>query len=275
MMLETMLHKENTFVTLTYSDDSIPKCPDGQTTLDPNDLRNWLKRLRRAYEPARFRFFAVGEYGDQSQRPHYHAILYGLPSCKRGRTGLAMGFHVSQDPAPECCEPCARLSASWSVGGQSLGRVFQGSVTTESCQYVAGYTVKKLSRSDDERLKGRHPEFARMSLRPGIGAGAMQNVAAALVQNANHAEQSDVPTSLTHGRKNLPLGRYLRTKLRETLGKETDPLAFYKMGEKVQHLRERARSGVKTLAQLVVEENAPKNAALDAKLAIYERKKHL
>lgn len=60
-----------------------------------------------------------------------------------------------------------------------------------------------------------------MSRRPGIGAGAVPVVAEAL--NDTHGARSiavagDVPQALSHGRVSLPLGRYLRRKLREEMG---------------------------------------------------------
>lgn len=77
-----------------------------------------------------------------------------------------------------------------------------------------------MTRTDDMRLNGRWPEFSRMSLRPGIGHGMMHEVASTLMQfNLEHAE-ADVPVSLRHGKRLLPLGRYLRKTLRTMVGKE-------------------------------------------------------
>ena len=73
----------------------------------------------------------------------------------------------------------------------------------------------------DSRLNGRQPEFARMSRHPGIGALAVPVVASALGSRfgaKSVAQTGDVPTALMHGRSSLPLGRYLRRKLREELG---------------------------------------------------------
>lgn len=60
-----------------------------------------------------------------------------------------------------------------------------------------------------------------MSLRPGIGAGAMLALADALntpTGAASVALHGDVPTQLRHEGKSLPLGRYLRRKVREEMG---------------------------------------------------------
>lgn len=189
MFYESQQHEQSCFVTLTYNQEHVPA--DG--SLVPDHPKDWLKRLRRRIEPRRLRYFAVGEYGDVSQRPHYHAILFGV--------GQTDAKHVEQ---------------SWPYGFTLVGEFNQ-----YTAQYVAGYVVKKLTKADDPRLKGRYPEFARMSLKPGIGADAMQLIANQLHTDAglNHLSNTgDVPLFLTVGGKQIPLGRYLRQKLREEMG---------------------------------------------------------
>lgn len=106
-----------------------------------------------------------------------------------------------------------------------MGRIFVGDVTVESAQYVAGYTVKKLTAAGDPRFdalgwNGREPEFARMSLRPGIGHGFLKSVATEWIRFNLDSSQEDVPVFLRHGVKELPLGRYLRRKLRVMVGRD-------------------------------------------------------
>lgn len=59
-----------------------------------------------------------------------------------------------------------------------------------------------------------------MSNRPGIGAAAVPEIASTLLQYNLDTSQPDVPTCLAHGKRRLPLGRYLRRKLRQQIGKE-------------------------------------------------------
>ena len=75
-----------------------------------------------------------------------------------------------------------------------------------------------MTAKDDVRLNGRVPEFARMSLRPGIGADMMHDVASTLMEFNLEDTQADVPSALRHGKRIMPLGRYLRRKLRVTVG---------------------------------------------------------
>lgn len=179
------MHASASFVTLTYSDEFLPDAG----SLEPRDLQLFLKRVRKHKA---LRFFAVGEYGDLSERPHYHVVMYGM-SVEDGDL----------------------LQRCWGAGFVDVREL-----TQELAQYAAGYVVKKMTRRDDDRLGGRYPEFARMSLRPGIGAVSIPEIAEALRSRHGWDEISrtgDVPAVLSHGNKKLPLGRYLRKKLREQM----------------------------------------------------------
>lgn len=157
---------DNTFVTLTYSEEHVPA--DG--SLVPRALQLFLKRLRRrAGRPAprgasslhpvisdrsrSIRFFACGEYGDRYGRPHYHALLFNCGFRDR----YLVGKDLYESPT---------LASLW-----PSGRAVLGAVTAASANYVAQYSLKKLSTvACDSDGVVRHPVFLRMSLKPGIGA---------------------------------------------------------------------------------------------------------
>lgn len=206
LTLEAGLYTDNAFITLTYDDEHLPTVIGpplpGDThlpTLDPSHLRNFLKRFRKAIEPHKVRFYAVGEYGDDTERPHFHIALFNYPSCSWGQTR----------PKPYCCAVCDLVRTTW-----GMGNVYLGTLEDSSMNYVAGYVLKKLTNKHDVRLNGRHPEFSRMSLRPGIGADAMHDVASTVLEFDLVQSQGDVPSALRHGSRILPLGRYLRRTLR-------------------------------------------------------------
>lgn len=210
LMLEGALYEDNAFVTLTYSDEFLPV--DG--SLEPVAVSLWLKRLREMYRQAsgrKLRFYLVGEYGDETWRPHYHVALFNFPSCARGRTLRDVRNRVAWR---KCCDWCRMVGESWGKGDIDIG-----ALETKSAQYLAGYVVKKMTSAADPRLMGRHREFARMSLRPGIGNDMMYEVASTLLQY-NLEDRPDVPIVLDHGKKSLPLGRHLRGKLREFIGRD-------------------------------------------------------
>lgn len=200
MMLEAMQHEFSSFITLTYADDRLPE--DG--SLRPIDLKNWLKRIRRACEPNLIRYFAVGEYGDRTMRPHYHVALFGFMPC--------LGNSIKLKGACQC-RSCCIVRDTW-----DFGHVLVGELNIQSASYITGYVAKKFTRPDDSRLQGRHPEFARMSLKPGIGAGAIPDVASSMMQYKIEEKLADVPTALRHGSSEMPLGRYLRRHLRKQVG---------------------------------------------------------
>lgn len=229
-MLEANEKEDNCFVTLTYSDENLPGGVDG-ATLQPKDLQDWLKRFRSAIQPTKVRYFAVGEYGDRTWRPHYHLALFGWPQCR-------YGFSRYTDRRKDCCSCCDVIRETW-----GLGHIAVGSLETSSAQYIAGYVTKKMTFNDDPRLKGRHPEFARMSLRPGIGAFFMHDVASELLKLNLEQTQDDVPSSLRHGSRELPLGRYLQRRLRSLVGKEVDTPEAQKIKhqEKMRPMFEAAR----------------------------------
>lgn len=60
------------FITLTYNDEHLP--PNAE--LSKRDLQLFIKRLRKI-NPG-IRYFAVGEYGSEKGRPHYHAVIFNL-----------------------------------------------------------------------------------------------------------------------------------------------------------------------------------------------------
>nr|AOV86344.1 putative replication protein VP4 [uncultured virus] len=203
MMLESLEHEHSSFITLTYSDDHIPE----SGSLDPKHVQDWLKAIRRRVEPTRLRYFLVGEYGDETFRPHYHVALFGYEPCKY----LRSRYKYNKD----CCFQCDLVRDTWGKGNIDVGVLEK-----DSAQYVAGYTTKKMTSKDDPRLCGRFPEFARMSLKPGIGASFMDVVADAYqAQLMSVSSESTIrlPSILNHGSKQWPLGRYLKGKLNALL----------------------------------------------------------
>lgn len=213
IMMECFCHSHCAFVTLTYAD------PERQHSLVPRDATLFLKKLRKempivkdpvsgTYEQMKIRYYLVGEYGDKNGGAHFHLILFGFQTCLRGRT-----FITSERPT--CCSVCDMVRRCW-----GNGHVFLGDVTPKSVGYVVDYVTKNMRRTDDERLKGRWPEFSRMSLRPGIGYGALHEVADVILRVSEHREFKDVPTGAEIGGSLKPYGRYLRRKLRALIGRE-------------------------------------------------------
>lgn len=215
MMLETFCHSDSAFVTLTYGDNCWPAWRDPSrgmsfdfSTLVPEDLQLWFKRFRKAIAPTRIRYYACGEYGTENERPHFHAIVFGVPSCAFGRSRYTK-------TRLSCCFNCDQVRDTW-----GYGRVHLDLVNERTSAYVAGYVAKGLTTRGGRAeafLKGRHPEFARMSNRPGLGAGSIELMSETLLNN-QFARQSiqdamSVPSVLRCEGKLRPIGRYLKEKL--------------------------------------------------------------
>ena len=234
MLLEAKTHHESSFVTLTYSEENLQtlKAPSpGLFSLEPDHLKNYVKRIRRAIAPHKIRTYGVGEYGTKTQRPHYHIVLFGMPHCVYGQPKIGRK-RVSLEKDGEryweinqCkCKPCQLVQKKW-----KYGFTLNGTLTKDSAAYVCGYVTKKMTNKNNEQVKeylqGRYPEFARMSNRPGIGANSLDNLVEILESEhgCNYLlENGDVPSTLRIAGQIRPLGTYLKRKLREKMDwKET------------------------------------------------------
>lgn len=155
----------NSYVTLTYNDDSLP--PGGSLSLE--DVQLFLKRLRKAREPWRVRYFAGGEYGGQFGRAHYHLLLFNVGFRDRK-------LH-SYNKRGEPLYTSEELDRLWYYQGHAT----IGEVTFDSAVYCAKYCIKKVNGAladdyyavfdSDGVVSRRRPEFGVMSRKPAIGAG--------------------------------------------------------------------------------------------------------
>lgn len=229
--LESRLHLASSFVTLTYDEEHLPR----DLSLDKSHFQKFMKRWRKSNGPVRY--FACGEYGTTSHRPHYHAVIFGLSGCRRGNT--------DHRGSRSCCDVCDRIRSTWGMGFIQS----QPYDNRRIGDYIAGYVTKKLTRRQDSRLERpdgtfRDPEFSIMSLKPGIGLGIVPAVAETFLKHVG-PEFDDVPTTLSRG--SLKLGRYLTRALRVECGR--DPSApqatLDKSQAPLQPLREAARNDKK------------------------------
>lgn len=135
---ESSLYEQNSFVTLTYDDKNLPA--DGK--IDKTHLQKFFKRLRKSGE--KIRYFACGEYGEKTRRPHYHAIIFGKDWLEEKVT-INENLYTAES-----------LAQIWGLGMVSIAPVTMASIC-----YVCGYVTKKINDPDT---------FNLMSRRPGIGS---------------------------------------------------------------------------------------------------------
>ena len=163
-MHEAKMHEQNTFITLTYSDQNLPL----NNSLDHRDVQLFMKRLRK-HLGKKIRYYMCGEYGEQFDRPHYHIVLFGHDFEDKK--------YFFKSPSGSRVYRSETLEKLWTLGHSSLG-----DVTFESAAYVARYVMKKITGKQAKDHYGedincqtgeikskKTPEYNKMSLKPGIG----------------------------------------------------------------------------------------------------------
>lgn len=250
LLLESKCHEDACFITLTYDEENLPK----DNSLNKKDYQNWLKRFRREIEPHRIRYFIAGEYGEREKRPHYHGILFGIDPITAGGLDGCSGI----------------INKTW-----GKGFTFVGDFTVESAQYVAGYVTKKLT---SEEIGEKTKEFTRMSLKPyGIGAGAIKPIQQAILHaervNYDTRVDGDVPTSIKHGSRTLPLGRYLRNKIRGSndVPEATKKIQAIKMRIMLEEALKDKENTSKSVGKIIIDNNAQKVRNIEARFKIKRR----
>lgn len=125
---ESQMHDKNCWITLTYDDDNLPY----GGTLVVEDFQKFMKRLRQR-TGAKMKYFHCGEYGDDFDRPHYHACLFGFDFKDKEyfRTINGNPYFIS-----------SFLSSLWPLGHHLIGFL-----TFDTCAYTAGYCTKKVHSS--------------------------------------------------------------------------------------------------------------------------------
>lgn len=190
------------FVTLTYNDDHVPRTPDDVPTLQKRSVQKFLQNAYRDLGP--FRYYIVGEYGDDTLRPHYHLALF-----------------------PRSDSQAAGFTKRWDRGFTSAYPL-----TEKRAAYCARYTTKKLTSNTDERLApNQEPEFRLSSQRPPLGTAFVSSLVRAFSTPAGRKfieENGDIERAFRMGGSLYPIPRYVLGKARRELGipqKHEDRLA--------------------------------------------------
>ena len=72
MYHESLLHDRCSMITLTYSPEALPE--DGK--LDKSHVQEFIQKLRDQSR-TKIRYYCAGEYGGETGRAHYHAVIFG------------------------------------------------------------------------------------------------------------------------------------------------------------------------------------------------------
>lgn len=204
LLLEAQDCYDSTFLTLTYDDDNVP----ANFHLDKEHLTLFLKSYRKRLGH-KIRYYAVGEYGSETWRPHFHLAIFSekqLERCIRPCEDMRKRNFCTQDCIP-------RLA--WKKGNISV----TPKLTSELAQYITGYIKKKATK--DMRIN-RPNEFATQSKgrrkdgQGGIGFRAIKKIADKFREYPHHDKR--VIRSINIGGRSRALGEYLTACLSDELG---------------------------------------------------------
>lgn len=140
---EQMVSRNALFVTLTYNDENLTfttfknyRVP----VLVKKDFQDFMKRLRKSLfgnKGGDLRYFACGEYGDRTFRPHFHAIFFNLdlPDMELFAVKKRIPYYVSNF-----------LAERW-----SYGHVLISACNRQTTAYTAQYNLKKVGFLGDTK----------------------------------------------------------------------------------------------------------------------------
>ncbi len=168
---EYSMNEQNTVLTLSYSDENLPK----YGSLNPDHTDKFLASIRRELLKKyniKIKYALIGEYGGLTHRPHYHILIFGWdPTDKevyQKKTATSSALWLSEF-----------IQKHWPYGLAFIGEFNQG-----TAQYVADHNSHKIRSElagiqEDEKNWVKHPitgeavelykEFVRRSTRPAIG----------------------------------------------------------------------------------------------------------
>lgn len=273
-VLEAHNAKDILFVTATYDDNSLPTSYthfDGRFycnlggTLNPRHPQLFIKRLRAAVSPVRFRVSYVGEYGENTLRPHYHFIFFDYPPDQTWR--MYESWHDEGRDDPMCAWErftIEKPNCVWDVS-----------------QYTSGYVVKKMTKHDDPRLDGRFPEFFRSS--KGLGLAMVPHIVQALDTDSGWSyiyENGNIPRSMKLSGRSVTIDRYMKEKILDGL-EEIQPgikekikaICYQNYQAQMQDLQLRSKEAKTSPLKVLEADNAQPLKVLERKFELFNSKK--
>lgn len=229
IFLESLMYRDKAaFVTLTYDSENMPE----NGSLVKKDVRRFGQNLRRLVPDHEVSTVLVGEYGDESQRAHYHLAIYGIPlnvaydekmpKYRQKYRQVCKKRHHRPVDFPGYEKLCLR---AWKYRGHAS----IGLIEVASAKYIGGYATKKLTANKSEP-EGCIPEFVTWSRKKAVGKVAAQYIADSLLSRKcypmeypNMARGPDwIPVNWqgmaqVEG-KTLVLDRYMKNRVIEAMG---------------------------------------------------------
>lgn len=133
------------FVTLTYTDENLPRTEEGDACFSRAHYKQFVQRMRRSVGSLRYCF--VGEYGERTRRPHYHALLWA---------GVGVDLR-------------AAVAAAWPYGFVDVGEVSEASIAYTIAYILKGVPNDGFARFSEGLGTNALPELRRVARPDGDG----------------------------------------------------------------------------------------------------------
>jgi len=150
---EISLHQQNSFITLTYNEASLPSI-----FLVKIEFQKFIKRLRKQLKRP-IRYMVSHEYGSKTFRPHHHCIIFGYNPDKQ--------IFLKNTKKGEKIFTSAELTKLWHHGFHSIG-----TANEKTAYYIASYSLKGKKHSLPDPITGEIVavcDCMDVSKRPAIG----------------------------------------------------------------------------------------------------------
>lgn len=146
LYIEALTSRAAYFVTLTYDDENLPFAERDFNCFDKAGIQHFLRSLRDFFRPKglSLRYFVTCEYGDRTNRSHYHLLLYLSDFLSLQQIYIV-------------------LKEKW-----GKGNVYVSSVGVGCAKYCAKYCLKDDGTDELDRHDPNKP-WRLFSRRPGLG----------------------------------------------------------------------------------------------------------
>lgn len=224
---------KNYFVTLTYDNEHVPtldyikyKDKDGNEKINfnngcfryslvPDDAHRFINSLRkyleRHYDHKGLKYYYCGEYGGQTQRPHYHMILMNCP------LNPADFYDLHTDENGKDHWKQKEIERQW-----KKGMIDVALVEFADAAYVARYGTKLFlngGTEEDYAKLGMVREFTRCSRNPAVGLDYVRNNEFDLLLTDEIIMKNSSEKAV-----HVPLPQYYQRKLEESYPEYIDQL---------------------------------------------------
>lgn len=183
---EQLVSTSAAFLTLTYNNENLPYSASGLPNLNKKHHTGFIKRLRKQIHThftdentQAIKYYSCGEYGTNTNRPHYHSIIFNLP------------MDIIENPT--------LLDTTWQMGNTMLA-VCNTNTITYTTKYINKTLYHKKEPTDD-----RENEFQLQS--KGLGKSYLTD------KTIKYYKNQKIPYLVKEDGKKGTMPRYYRDKL--------------------------------------------------------------